>query len=70
MKPFKTNIIQGLSVEVKNDNFHHALKTFTKKVQNYGKLREVKERQFFEKGAIKRKKAKEAAVKREQKRKK
>ena len=70
MKQFKPSTIQGLSVEVKHDNFNYALKTFTKKVQNSGKLREVKERQFYEKQTTKRKKAKEAARKRELKRKK
>ena len=59
--------IEGLRVEVRH-NFEKSLRTFSKKVQNSGLIREVREREYFEKKTSKRKKAKMAAKRREQKR--
>ncbi|BDR25791.1 hypothetical protein RVBP17_1660 [Pseudomonas phage sp. 30-3] len=67
MKTF--NIITGLTVEVRHDNFNQALRTFTKKVQNSGKLKEVREREFYEKPSVKKTKAKKAAIQRQKKKK-
>lgn len=60
-------IIEGLSVEVRG-NFEKSLRIFSKKVQNNGLVRELREREFFEKPTSKRKKAKAAAKRREEKR--
>lgn len=59
--------VNGLRVEV-NGNFDKALRTFSKKVQESGLLRELREREHYEKPTTKRKKAKQIAKKREQKR--
>ena len=60
------NKITGLRVEV-DGNFDKALRIFNKKVQNSGLIREVREREHFEKPSSKRKKAKALAKKRWQK---
>jgi len=52
---------RGLCVEVKNGDINWALRKFKKKVQESGILQELKEREFYEKPSIKRKKAKAAA---------
>lgn len=59
--------VEGLSVEVKG-NFEKSLRIFSKKVQSSGLVRELREREFFEKKTSKRKKAKMSAKRREQKR--
>lgn len=51
----------GLKVEVRNGDFNYALRKFKKKVQEDGILQELRQREFFEKPSIKRKKAKAAA---------
>lgn len=62
--PVKVN---GLQVEVKG-NFDKALRQFSKKVQESGLLRDLREYEQFEKPTAQRKKAKALAKKREQKR--
>lgn len=62
----KPDRITGLRVEV-DGHFDKALRIFNKKVQNSGLLREVREREHFEKPSEKRKKAKAMAKKRWQK---
>lgn len=57
------NLIEGLSVEVGN-NFEKSLRQFIKKVNNSGKLREVRERQEYKKPSIERKERKKQAIKR------
>jgi len=52
--------IQGLAVEVRNNDINYALRKFKKKVQEAGILQEVREREYFEKPSEKRKKAKAA----------
>lgn len=60
--------IEGLMVEVRHGNFEKALKIFSKKVQNSGRLNEYRERQEYEKPSVIRKRKKAAAVRREGKR--
>ena len=52
---------RGTFVEVRNNDFGRALRKFKKKVQEDGILQEVRQREYFEKPSIKRKKAKAAA---------
>jgi len=52
---------QGLRVTVYNNDIARALRKFKKKIQDDGILQELREREFFEKPSIKRKKAKAAA---------
>jgi ribosomal protein S21 len=55
---------KGLSVEVKNDDFTRALRTLGKKVQDSGLLKEVRDRESFEKPAVKKQRLKKQARKR------
>lgn len=55
---------KGLSVEVKNDDFNRALRTFTKKVQEAGVLKEVRDRMSYEKPAVEKQRKKKQARKR------
>lgn len=50
----------GLTVEVRNGDFNYAMRKFKKKVQEDGILQELREREFFTKPSLKRKKAKAA----------
>ena len=52
---------KGLHVEVRNGDFNYALRKFKKKVQEDGILQELREREFYTKPSLKRKKAKAAA---------
>lgn len=62
-KDFKTTpvFVKGLKVEVRNDNVNDALRKFKKKVQEDGKLQEVKEREEYTKPSVARARAKAAA---------
>ena len=53
---------KGLSVAVYNDNIEQALRKFKKKMNNDGKLQEVRERAYFT-PAFETKKKKKAAAK-------
>lgn len=55
---------KGLTVEVRNDDFGRALRTFSKKVQELGTMQEVKERMAYEKPAVARQRLKKQARKR------
>lgn len=55
-------------VVVANDNVEKALRKFKKKVQESGLLQELREREFYEKPTTARKRAKNAAKRRWQKR--
>ena len=55
---------RGLTVEVRNDDFGRALRTWSKKVQDAGLLKEVKDRMAYEKPAIARQRLKKQARKR------
>jgi len=57
----------GLTVEVENGNVEKALRKFKKKVNNDGKIQEVRNRQEFVKPSTKKKLARSAAKKRWQK---
>ena len=50
----------GLTVEVRGDDFAGALRRFKKKVQEAGIIQEVRDRQEYVKPSIKRAKAKKA----------
>ncbi len=54
---------KGLTVEVRDD-FNRALRTFSKKVQDSGILKEVKDRMSYEKPAVERQRMKKQARKR------
>lgn len=56
-----------MQVKVRNGNVESALRVFKKKSSEI--IFEVRERQYYEKPSLRRKTAKKAAVKREQKRK-
>jgi len=51
---------KGLTVEVRNGDVNFALRKFKKKVQEDGILQELREREFYTKPSLKRKKAKAA----------
>lgn len=51
---------KGLHVEVRNGDFNFALRKFKKKVAEDGILQELRQREFYEKPSLKRKKAKAA----------
>lgn len=55
---------RGLTVEVRNDDFGRALRTFSKKVQDLGVMQVVKERMAYEKPAVLRQRLKKQARKR------
>ena len=59
-----TKRMRGLVVEVRNDDFGRALRTWSKKVQDTGLLKEVKERMAFEKPAEVKQRLKKQARKR------
>lgn len=53
--------LHGLSVEVRDGNFERSLKIFSKKVQESGLLKEVRDRMYYETGSeIKQRKRKMA----------
>jgi small subunit ribosomal protein S21 len=54
----------GLKVIVGEEQFDRALRKFKKKVQEYGLLQELREKEFYEKPTSRRKKAKSQARKR------
>lgn len=54
----------GLTVEVRGEDFGRALRTWSKKVQDSGLLKEVKDRMAFEKPAVAKQRLKKQARKR------
>lgn len=65
------DVCPGLKVAVNGDDeraFIRALRTFNKKVQESGLLRELRAREFYEKPSIVKKRNKDIAVKRETRR--
>lgn len=54
-------ILRGSRVEVRGNDFTKAFRRFKKKMQEDGILQELRERQYYEKPSMKRKKAKAAA---------
>jgi small subunit ribosomal protein S21 len=59
--------LHGSSVIVQNDNVEKALRKFKKKIMESGKLQELREREFYEKPTTARKRAKNQARRRWQK---
>ena len=59
--------LYGSSVIVTNDNVEKALRKFKKKIQESGKLQELREREFYEKPTTERKRKKNQAKRRWQK---
>ena len=59
---------KGSTVEVRHDNVEKALRTFKKKIQESGKLLELKEKEFYEKPTTKRRRIKNQQIRRAQKR--
>lgn len=55
---------RGLQVDVHNNDIARALRKLKKMVNNEGLLKELRDREYFEKPSLKRKKAKAAARKR------
>ena len=55
---------RGLTVEVRNDDFGRALRTFGKKIQDMGILKEVKDRMAYEKPTVEKQRMKKQARKR------
>ena len=55
---------RGLTVEVRGDDFGRALRTFSKRVQDAGTLKEVKDRMAYERPAVKKQRLKKQARKR------
>jgi len=68
-RPDNFHTVPGLKVEVQDNGdpraFEKALRLFNKKVQASGLLRELRDREFYEKPSIKNKRNKDIAVKRE-----
>ena len=56
--------VRGLVVEVRNDDFGRALRTWSKKVQDSGLLKEVKDRMSYEKPAVLKQRLKKQARRR------
>lgn len=53
--------IRGSRVEVRNNDFGKAFRRFKKKLQEDGLFQELREKQYYEKPSVKRKRAKAAA---------
>lgn len=64
---YKPTKLTGLKVEVVNDQVEKALRKFKKKVTESGLLQGLREREFYEKPTTARKKAKNQAKRRWQK---
>jgi len=66
-KRIETPKLEGLRVMVEDGKFDKALRIFNKKVQDSGLLRELKDREFYEKPSMARKRTKAIAKKRARK---
>ena len=55
---------RGITVEVRGDDFSRALRTWSKKVQDTGLMKELKDRMAFEKPAVAKQRMKKQARKR------
>ena len=60
-------IIKGLRVEVRNNDIAKALRKLKKKIAEDGILQDLRKREYYESKGTKRRKAKEAAIRRYQK---
>jgi|DEB0MinimDraft_6_1074348.scaffolds.fasta_scaffold00045_30 small subunit ribosomal protein S21 len=57
-------VLSGLFVEVRNGDFGKAMRKFKKKIAEDGILQELRQREYYESKGTKRRKAKEAAIRR------
>ena len=64
----KDGPLMGSKVIVQHDNWEKALRTFKKKILESGKLIELKEKEFYEKPSITKRKTKNQQARRAQKR--
>jgi small subunit ribosomal protein S21 len=64
----RNNEFMGSRVVVQNDNVEKALRLFKKKIQDSGKLIELREKEFYEKPSVTRRKTKNQQARRAQKR--
>ncbi len=55
---------RGLSVEVRNNNVDGAIKLLNRKVKNEGLIREIRQREYFEKPSVIRRRKKMEAISR------
>lgn len=62
----RRKVANGSRVEVYNDNFEKALRTFKKKITESGKLVELREKEFYEKPSVTKRKNKNQQVRRAQ----
>jgi small subunit ribosomal protein S21 len=58
--------LMGSTVIVQNDNFEKALRIFKKKIVESGKLVELKEKEFYEKPSVTKRKTKNQQARRAQ----
>ena len=63
----KDGPLMGSKVIVQNDNWEKALRTFKKKILESGKLIELKEKEFYEKPSMTKRKIKNQQTRRAQK---
>ncbi len=64
----RRNEFLGSTVIVQNDNVEKAIRIFKKKIQESGKLIELREKEFYEKPSVTRRKTKNQQARRAQKR--
>lgn len=64
----KQGPLMGSKVIVQNDNVEKALKLFKKKITESGKLMELREKEFYEKPSVTRRKTKNQQTRRAQRR--
>lgn len=62
----KQGPLMGSKVIVQNDNWEKALRLFKKKITDSGKLIELKEKEFYEKPSVTRRKTKNQQARRAQ----
>lgn len=60
----ENQVVTGMYVEVRNNDVNRAMRKLKKMCNNEGIIRDVREKEYFEKPSIKKKKAKAAARKR------
>jgi small subunit ribosomal protein S21 len=63
----KQGPLMGSKVIVQNDNWEKALRLFKKKITDSGKLVELKEKEFYEKPSVTKRKTKNQQARRAQK---
>jgi small subunit ribosomal protein S21 len=60
----KNAIISGTRIEVRNNDVSRAIRKLKKKIAEDGILQELRQREYYESKGTKRRKAKEAAIRR------